>query len=212
MGDFFHALFSEEGLRTLITTGGMPILFGIIFAETGLFIGFFLPGDTLLISAGLLSATDVITVSFIGMNAVLMAAAILGNTVGYYIGRAAGKKLFERPSSRFFRREHLVRTHEFYEKHGFIAMVLARFIPIVRTFAPVVAGAVGMGFRRFTLYNFVGAVLWIGAMTSVGYFLAHAFPELGRYLHLAILGVIGVSFLLPLVQWFRTRKRSSAKS
>src|ERR1043165_4130788 len=137
--DFLHQLFSSDGLRQLITNGGMPVLCLIIFAETGLLIGFFLPGDTLLISAGLLSATNTIQMSFVLMNIVLMASAIVGNTVGYYIGKTAGKKLFERPNSKLFKREHLIRTHAFYEKHGGKTMILARFVPIVRTFAPVVA-------------------------------------------------------------------------
>jgi membrane-associated protein len=205
--DFLHQLFSSDGLRQLITNGGMPVLCLIIFAETGLLIGFFLPGDTLLISAGLLSATNTITMSFVLMNVALMASAIVGNTVGYYIGKTAGKKLFERPNSKLFKREHLIRTHAFYEKHGGKTMVLARFVPIVRTFAPVVAGVAEMDYKKFFLYNVAGAVLWIGIMTSAGYFLAKTFPEVEKYLPMAILAVVGSSLLLPIVHFIREKRK-----
>ncbi len=205
--DFLHQLFSSDGLRQIITGGGLPMLCIIIFAETGLLIGFFLPGDTLLITAGLLSETNVFTVSFLMMNILLMSSAVIGNSLGYYIGKTAGKKLYERPNSKLFKREHLIRTHAFYEKHGGKTMVLARFIPIVRTFAPVVAGAAAMDYKKFTLYNIIGAIVWIGAMTSAGYFIARTFPGVEQYLHLAILAVVGLSILLPLVQWLRTRNK-----
>ena len=205
--DFLHQLFSSTGLRDLITSGGMPVLCLIIFAETGLLIGFFLPGDTLLISAGLLSATGTITISFFMMNVLLMASGIIGNTVGYYIGKTAGKKLFERPNSKLFKREHLIRTHAFYEKNGGKTMVLARFIPIVRTFAPVVAGVAEMDYKKFFLYNVLGAILWIGIMTSAGYFIANTFPEVEKYLPLAILVVVGSSLLLPIVHFIREKRK-----
>ncbi|HET9137512.1 MAG TPA: VTT domain-containing protein [Candidatus Kapabacteria bacterium] len=205
--DFLHQLFSSDGLRQLITNGGVPVLCLIIFAETGLLIGFFLPGDTLLISAGLLSATNTIQMSFLLMNIALMASAIIGNTVGYYIGKTAGKKLFERPDSKLFKREHLIRTHAFYEKHGGKTMVLARFVPIVRTFAPVVAGVAEMDRKKFFLYNVAGAVLWIGIMTSAGYYLAKTFPEVEKYLPMAILAVVGSSLLLPIVHFIREKRK-----
>ncbi len=205
--DFLHQLFSSDGLRQIITGGGLPMLCIIIFAETGLLVGFFLPGDTLLITAGLLSETNVFTVSFLAMNALLMASAIMGNSLGYYIGKTAGKKLYERPNSKLFKREHLIRTQAFYDKHGGKTMVLARFIPIVRTFAPVVAGAAAMDYKKFTLYNVIGAIVWIGTMTSAGYFIARTFPGVEQYLHLAILAVVGLSILLPLVQWLRSRNK-----
>ncbi len=204
---FFHSIFSSDGLHQIVATGGIPVLCLIIFAETGLLIGFFLPGDTLLISAGLLSATGVIKVDFITMDLALIGAAILGNSIGYFIGAKAGKQLFERPHSKFFNRDHLLKTHAFYEKYGGITMILARFIPIVRTFAPVVAGTASMGLKKFMLYNILGAIIWIGTVTSVGYFIARTFPEIEKYLQLAVLGVVGISLLLPLIQWLRTRKK-----
>jgi len=205
--DFLHQLFSSDGLRQLITNGGMPVLCLIIFAETGLLIGFFLPGDTLLISAGLLSATNTIQMSFVVMNIALMASAIIGNTVGYYIGKTAGKKLFERPNSKLFKREHLLQTHAFYEKHGGKTMVFARFVPIMRTFAPVVAGVAEMDYKKFFIYNVIGAVLWIGVMTSAGFFLAKTFPEVEKYLPIAILAVVISSFLLAIVHFIRESRK-----
>jgi membrane-associated protein len=207
--DFLHQLFSSDGLQNLVRSGGIPVLCAIIFAETGLLVGFFLPGDTLLLAAGLLYPTGVIPVSFVAMNLLLMLAAVIGNSVGYYIGKTAGKKLYERPNSKLFKREHLIRTREFYEKHGGKTMVMARFIPIVRTFAPVVAGAADMDIKRFTMFNVIGAVLWIGVVTSIGYGVVILFPELqayvSKYLELAILGVVGISLLLPIVHWLRER-------
>ena len=206
ISQFFHSLFSSDGLRQIVTNGGIPLLCLIIFSETGLLIGFFLPGDTLLFLDGSLSATGEIQISFFLLILLLTLAAIIGNSVGYFIGAKAGKKLFERPNSRFFNREHLIKTHNFYEKYGPITMVLARFIPIVRTFAPVVAGTVEMSKRKFTLYNIIGAVLWIGGVTALGYFLGREFPDIIKYLQIAVIGVVIISLLLPVVQWLRTRK------
>jgi membrane-associated protein len=212
MGDFLNSFFSEQGLRTLITTGGIPILFLIIFAETGLLIGFFLPGDTLLLMTGLLSKGGYIELDFVPLCLILSLAAVAGDAVGYYIGKKAGSKLYERPDSRFFKREHLLKTRDFYEKYGGITIVLARFVPIVRTFAPTVAGTVGMQYRKFVVFNIIGGVLWIWSGVAVGYFLAEVIPGVEKYMHLAILGVVGLSLLLPLVHWLRTRKKSAPKT
>ncbi len=206
ISQFFHTLFSSDGLRQIVTNGGIPILCLIIFVETGLLIGFFLPGDTLLFLAGSLAATGELRIDVILLILILSVAGIIGNSVGYFIGLKAGKQLFEKPNSRFFNRDHLLKTHAFYEKYGGITMILARFIPIVRTFAPVVAGTVEMSKRKFTLYNIVGAVLWIGGVTALGYFLGRQFPDIIKYLQIAVIGVVIISLLLPIVQWLRTRK------
>jgi len=206
MGDFFHTLFSSEGLRQIVTNGGVPLMCLIIFAETGLLIGFFLPGDTLLFLAGSLSATGEIQMSIVILILSLTISAIIGNSVGYYIGSKVGRSLFERPNSQFFKKEHLIKTHNFYEKYGSITMVIARFVPIVRTFAPVVAGTVAMSKRKFTLYNIIGAILWIGGVTVLGYFLGKTFPDIIKYLQIAVVGVVIISLLLPVVGWLRTRK------
>jgi membrane-associated protein len=209
MGDFFSQLFSSDGLRQLISSGGIPLLAAIIFAETGLLVGFFLPGDTLLLMTGLLASTGVITIGLIPVIGILVVAAIIGNSVGYWIGAKAGKKLFERPDSRFFKREHLLKTHAFYEKYGGITMILARFIPIVRTFAPVVAGAVDMDLKKFTLYNIVGGALWITSVTLLGYYVAQSIPGLDKYIYLAIIVVVALSFVAPILHWLRTRKKQA---
>jgi len=209
MGDFFHSLFSSEGLRQIITSGGVPLMCLIIFAETGLLIGFFLPGDTLLFLAGSLSATGEIQMSIFILIILLVVSAIIGNSIGYFIGAKAGKKLFERPDSHLFKKEHLIKTHNFYEKYGPITMVAARFIPIVRTFAPVVAGTVDMSKRRFTVYNIVGAILWIGGVTALGYFLGKTFPDIIKYLQIAVIGVVVISLMLPVVGWLKSRRATS---
>ena len=209
MGEFFQQFFSEEGLRTLITTGGIPILCLIIFAETGLLIGFFLPGDTLLLMTGMLSKGGYIELDFVPLCAILSVAAILGDAIGYYIGKKAGQKLYERPDSRMFKREHLLKTKAFYEKYGGVTIIIARFVPIVRTFAPTVAGTVGMEYKKFAVFNILGGILWITSGVAVGYFLADI-PGVEHYMHLAILGVVGLSLLLPIVQWLRTRKKKTA--
>ena len=205
LSQFLHSMFSSDGLHQIITNGGVPLLCLIIFAETGLLIGFFLPGDTLLFLAGSLAATGEVQISVILLVVLLIAAAFIGNTLGYYIGIKAGKKLFDQPHSRFFNKEHLIKTHNFYQKYGGITMILARFIPIIRTFAPVVGGTVEMNFKKFTFYNILGAILWIGGVTALGYTLGRVFPDIIKYLQLAVIGVVIISLMLPVIQWLRTR-------
>lgn len=170
--DFWHLISTPDGLKTLIGWGGLPIITAIVFAETGLLIGFFLPGDSLLFIAGFLtSPAGGSVLNIVWLNLVLMAAAIIGDTVGYWIGHKAGPPIFNRPQTRFFRRDHLLAAHAFYEKHGPKTIVLARFVPIVRTFAPVVAGAADMSYRKFVVYNILGGVGWVLSMTLLGYYL-----------------------------------------
>ncbi len=206
MTEFFQQFFSSDGLRQLITNGGVPVLFAIIFAETGLLLGFFLPGDTLLVMTGLLCNAGVITMDIVTLNIILITAAITGDALGYYIGKKAGSKLYERPDSKLFKREHLLKTKSFYDKHGGKTIILARFIPIIRTFAPTVAGTVGMQYRRFALFNIVGGILWISSTTLLGYFLGATIPGIEKYLHLAIFAVVGISLLLPIVQYIRHKR------
>lgn len=169
--DFLHKLFDVKhgGLEGLIQSLGLLFLFAIVFAETGLLIGFFLPGDSLLFIAGLVAAQGHINLAL--MLIVLSLAAIAGDSVGFWIGRKAGPALFRREDSRLFKRKHLEAAHAFYEKNGPKTIVLARFVPIVRTFAPTVAGAAGMDYRQFVTYNVLGGVAWIFSMTLLGYFL-----------------------------------------
>jgi membrane-associated protein len=147
----------------LIRTVGPYGLMAVVFAETGLLIGFFLPGDSLLITAGLFAARGDLDIRLLVPSLIL--AAVVGNATGYAIGKRTGKALYSRPDSLLFRREHLRMTHEYYEKHGGKTIILAQFIPILRTFAPVVAGVAEMGYTRFASYNVVGAIVWVGGMT-----------------------------------------------
>ena len=181
------------------------MLVAIVFAETGLLVGFFLPGDSLLVTAGLL-ANHMIGLNIWVLNGVLMAAAILGDTTGYAIGYHLGVRLFARADSRFFRRDHLRRTQAFYDKHGAKTIVLARFMPIVRTFAPTVAGAARMPYRTFVTFNMIGGVLWVASMTLIGYFLGRAIPDIEHHLHWVIAVVIVVSFIPLWHEWRASRK------
>ena len=196
--DFLHLLFSVEGLKTLIQWGGLVGLTGIIFAETGLLIGFFLPGDTLLFTAGLLSAATG-EPPLVTMLIALSIAAIVGDSTGYAIGRRTGPALYSRKDSRFFKQAHLQRAKAFYEKWGGITIVLARFVPVVRTFAPMVAGIAGMQYRRFVVYNIFGGILWIVSVTLIGYFFGQI-PFVQKHLEKIILGAIAAhAVLVPTV-------------
>ena len=196
--DFLHLLFSVEGLKQLIQWGGLIGLVAIIFAETGLLIGFFLPGDTLLFTAGLLSAATG-EPPLVLMLICLSIAAIVGDSTGYAIGRRTGPALYSRKDSRFFKQEHLQRAKAFYEKWGGMTIVLARFVPVVRTFAPMVAGIAGMQYRRFVLYNIFGGVLWIVSVTLVGYFFGQI-PFVQKHLEKIILGAIAFhAVLVPVI-------------
>ena len=182
-------------LEEIVVWGGYLGLFAIIFAETGLLIGFFLPGDSLLVTAGLFAARGQLDIVL--LNLLLCVAAVSGDAVGYTIGLRAGHALFNRPQSRFFRRDHLLKTKEFYDKYGGITIVMARFMPFARTFAPVVAGIAEMKYRRFALFNIAGGIGWITSMTLTGYFLGRTIPGIERHIEYVIALVVFVS-LLPM--------------
>lgn len=197
-------------LDALIRWGGYLVLTGIVFTETGLLIGFFLPGDSLLVTAGLVAATGVLDIW--GLNVVLAAAAVAGDSTGYAIGARLGPRLFTRPRSLLFDPRHVERTRAFYERHGAKTIVLARFVPIVRTFAPVVAGVGQMRYRRFVLYNVVGGIGWVASMTWAGYLLGQTIPDIDRHLHLVVIVVVILSVIpigLEIVRDRRKRSRSS---
>ena len=185
-------------------------LTAIIFAETGLLVGFFLPGDSLLVTAGLLSSQAQFDLNMWVLGLLLTAAAILGNSLGYAIGRVSGPKLFTRDDSLLFKKKHLYRARAFYEQHGGTTLVLARFMPIVRTFVPVVAGMAVMRFRAYTAYNVLGAVLWIWSMLFIGYFLGRSIPGIENHITQVILVVIFLSLLPGLISWQRERTRAAA--
>lgn len=205
--DLFHQL---TNVRELVRVGGYVGLTGIIFAETGLLVGFFLPGDSLLVTAGLLASQPEYGLNVYALGALLTVAAIVGNTVGYLIGRATGPRLFTRDDSLLFKKKHLYRAHEFYEKHGGKTLVLARFMPIVRTFVPVVAGLANMPFGAYTVYNVLGGVAWIWSMLFVGYFLGRSVPGIDKYIELMILVIVGLSVLPAVIAWWRERSKARA--
>ena len=203
--EFLHRLRDVQGL---VQWGGTIGLTAIIFAETGLLVGFFLPGDSMLVSAGLLAATQgLFNVYLLGI--ILTIASILGNTSGYVIGRVTGRRLFTREDSLLFSRKHLFRAHAFYERHGGKTVVIARFMPIVRTFVPVVAGAAEMDVRPYTLYNVIGGIGWIWSMLFIGYFLGRYIPGVGQHIELVIVLVVLVSILPGIIGWLRARARAT---
>jgi len=194
-------------LDDLIRWGGYLVLVGIVFAETGLLVGFFLPGDSLLITAGLVAAAGGLNVWW--LNALLILAAVTGDSVGYAIGVRLGPRLFTRPKSLLFNPRHIERTRAFYARHGAKTIVIARFVPIIRTFAPVVAGVGRMEYRRFLFYNVAGGVGWVTSMTWAGYFLGRTIPNIADYVHLVVVIVIVLSVIPIVVEIVRERRRRS---
>jgi membrane-associated protein len=203
---FLHSLYSPDGLKELIRSGGAPLVCTIVFIETGFFVGFFLPGDSLLITAGIFSYAGVIPLKWLLLP--VMFCAIAGDQVGYWIGRSAGAALYRREDSFFFRRSHLQRAHDFYEKYGGRAVILARFVPIVRTFCPPVAGAAKMPYSRYLLYDIFGGIFWVGATILGGYTLGHLIPNIGKYIHYVIAVVILLSVLPAVIGLLRANRRT----
>jgi len=200
--DLFNRL---RDVRAIIAWGGYVGLTAVIFAETGLLVGFFFPGDSLLVTAGLLAATTgALNVYWLGL--LLTIASIVGNTSGYVIGRAAGPRLFSRENSLLFNKKHLYRAHEFYERHGGKTVIIARFMPIVRTFVPVVAGMGQMEYRRYTIYNVIGGLGWIWSMLFIGYFLGRYIPGVDQHIELVIALVILISFTPGIIAWLRAKR------
>lgn len=182
-------------LEEFIRTVGYIGVFGIIFAESGLLIGFFLPGDSLLFTAGFLASQGYLNFPFLAIGCFI--AAVAGDSVGYWFGHKVGRRLFQREDSLLFKKKHLLRAQSLYEKHGGKIIVLARFMPIVRTFAPIVAGVGTMHYRRFLSFNLVGGFLWAIGVTSAGYFLGNAIPDVDKYLLPIIFLIIFISVLPP---------------
>lgn len=187
----------------LISGGGILLIAAIIFAESGLLVGFFLPGDTLLFGAGLAASQG--RMSLVLLILATSLAAIIGDNVGYSIGRRAGPRLFKQKDGLFFRGEYIDQAEKFYEKHGGKTIVIARFTPIIRTFAPVVAGAGKMDRRRFMMFNVVGGLLWTISMTLLGYFIGSKIPHLDQYIEVVLLGVVVLSFALAFFHLLREK-------
>jgi membrane-associated protein len=204
----FHRIYDVQGI---ITWGGLAALVAIIFAETGLLVGFFLPGDSLLVTAGIYcTSLEEGKPPLLSLPLVLllpMIAAIVGDTVGYFIGAKSGPALFSREQSLFFSRKHLLRTKEFYERHGGKTIIIARFLPFVRTFAPVVAGIGQMNYRRFLSFNVFGGIGWVFSMVMLGFGLSTVFPNLGKQIDKVIIVIIFVSLLPGAISWWLNRKK-----
>lgn len=195
-------------LDDFVRWGGYFVLVGIVFTETGLLVGFFLPGDSLLITAGLVAAAGGLNIWW--LNILLIVAAVVGDSVGYSIGWRVGPRLFTREKSLLFNPRHVERTRVFYARHGAKTIVIARFVPIIRTFAPVVAGVGQMAYRRFLVYNVAGGIGWVLSMTWAGYLLGHVVPDIGRHIHVVVGVVIVLSVIPILAEILKERKRRSA--
>jgi membrane-associated protein len=207
---FLRSLYDPEGLKELVRWGGAPLVCSIVFVETGFFVGFFLPGDSLLVTAGIFAAADVVPLRWLLFP--VMACAIVGDQIGYWIGRSAGSTLYRREDSFFFRRSHLQRAHEFYEKYGGRAVIFARFIPIVRTFCPPVAGAALMPYSRYLAFDIVGGTVWVGTMILGGFFLGRSVPNIGQRIHYVIAIVVVLSILPAIISILRARKLGTSRT
>ena len=192
--------------ETIIQFGGLGLVLLIIFAETGLFFGFFLPGDSLLFIAGLLAGTEYLDIHVSMLIVLLVVAAVLGSLVGYLTGRWAGAYLLHRKDSFFFKKKYIDVTQAFYQKHGMMAFILGRFLPVVRTFVTILAGMARIDLPKFLIFNFLGATIWIVTMVLAGHFLGRIFPNITSYLELIVIGMILVSAIPVVVTWFKNRK------
>ncbi len=196
-----HRIYDVQGL---IQWGGPLLVCVIVFIETGFFAGFFLPGDSLLVTAGIFAAAGKISLSALVVPVTL--CAILGDQIGYWIGRAAGASLYKREDSLIFRRSHLQRAHEFFEKYGGKAVILARFVPIIRTFCPPVAGAARMPYHRYVTFDICGGIFWASGLILLSYSLGRTIPNITERIHYVIAVVILLSILPPIIGLLRSRR------
>lgn len=203
--DFLKELVNPE---SIIQYGGIYLLLFVVFAETGLFVGFFLPGDSLLFTAGLLCSTGILHIHIVLLVVLIIVAAVAGNMVGYTFGKKVGPLLFKRESSFFFKHEHLVTANEFYQKYGRKTIILSRFLPIVRTFAPIVAGIVKLDYYKFFIFSLVGAVLWVCTLVLTGYFMGEYIPNTKEYLEYIVIFLIVIT-AIPFV--YNSIKKKLAK-
>ena len=212
MQDFLISFQQLLDPEYLLSHGGFYIVCLIVFAETGLFFGFFLPGDYLLFLAGLFCALNKIDVTITQMFFGILASGILGNFAGYWFGYRAGPMLFKRKDSLIFKRKYVIMAEEFYQKYGGTALIIGRFVPIIRTFAPIFAGVVQLDFKKFVLYNVLGAVIWVGLLTLSGYYLGTTFPTIINYVEYIVIGMIVIAFLPILIalikRWMKAKKEN----
>ena len=202
----YEILTGAYSLDALIQWGGYILLVAIVFTETGLLVGLFLPGDSLLITAGLLAGAGILNIWW--LNGLLIAAAIVGDSTGYAIGARLGPRIFTREKSLLFNPKHVERTQRFYEKYGPKTIVIARFVPIIRTFAPVLAGVGAMRYRRFLTYNVVGGIGWVASMTGAGYVLGQTVPNISKHMHVLVIVIIVLSCVPIAVEIYRERRKT----
>lgn len=198
----------EFDLVKFIESVGYTGIFAVVFAESGLFFGFFLPGDSLLLTAGLLASRNLLNILI--LIPLIFTAAVLGDNVGYWFGNKVGPPIFNREDSRFFRRRNLLKAKEFYDRYGGVTITAARFMPFIRTFAPIVAGAVSMDYRRFFFFNLLGGILWGIGVTVIGYLIGYFFgsvPDLDRYFTLLVFAVIFISALPTLIHLWQEHRQ-----
>lgn len=216
MQDFLISFQQLMDPEYLLSNGGFYLVCLIVFAETGLFFGFFLPGDYLLFLAGLFCALNKIDVSITTMFFGILGSGIAGNFAGYWFGHRAGPMLFKRKDSMIFKQKYIVMAEEFYQKYGGTALVIGRFVPIIRTFAPIFAGVVKLDFKKFVLYNVSGGLLWVGVLTLSGYFLGEMFPGIINYVEYIVIGMIFIAFLPIIIallkRWIKNRKQKQINS
>ena len=207
--DFFDTLFNSE---KLIHYGGLTLLVIIIFAETGLFIGFFLPGDALLFTSGLLCGTRDLDVNIFLLLLLVTFAAVAGNVTGFYTGKFFGRRLFRKDDSWFFRKSHLTKAREFYRKYGGGSVIAGRFLPVVRTFVPIISGAIDMQLKKFLLYNFAGAFLWVWSFILAGYILGKKVPGILNHIEYIILGIFVITTFIVVRGYFKLRKTGQKRT
>ena len=208
MDELRHLLAQIYDVKGLIEWGGTVLVCAIVFVETGMFVGFFLPGDSLLVTAGVFASSGQLKISL--LLSLVTVCAIAGDQLGYAIGRRAGQSLYGRKDSRFFKHEHLQEAHDFYERYGGKTVIMARFIPIIRTFCPPVAGAAKMSYTRYLIYDIFGGLLWVWSMVLIGYTLGRSVPHVEKKIHYVIAGVIVLSFLPAAYHAWEVRRRKSS--
>jgi membrane-associated protein len=212
MKELWEHLTNLVDAQAIISKGGIYLIFFIVFAETGLFFGFFLPGDYLLFLAGIFCATGLLEVSIFQLLGTLFLAGVLGNYVGYWFGYSTGRMLFNREDSFFFKKRYVYMAEDFFKKYGGMALVFGRFFPIIRTFAPIFAGVAKVGFKKFSLYNLLGSLLWVLLLTLVGFFLGKKFPGIVHYMPYIIVLLIVITATPIVIAYLKSNKNNSEQN
>lgn len=206
--ELYHILTNPE---QIIQTGGLILILLIIFAENGIFFGFFLPGDTLLFTTGLLCSTGHFNISIYLLLVTISGAAFLGSMFGYYFGKKTGDRLFQKGDSLLYKKKYLLSAEAFFAKHGGLALIMGRFLPIIRTFAPIFAGIAHFDYSKFLYYNILGGTLWVFSMLLSGYFLGIFIPQSKDYLEYLILGIVIITWIPVIITYLKERKRLTNK-